>query len=222
MTGTSGSRTVLAAGRAGKLAYIDARQGWSYGALADRVDRFGNMLRSLGLRREERIIICLLDGIDWPTAFLGAIKAGVVPIPVNTLMTEYDYRFMLADSRAKVLVVSEALFAKFANLIGAMPDLMHVIVSGDNARGYRRFEDLLTTLTISREAARRLGDRRGEGGALNNLGFALVEVRRFDEAVTACQDAAAIYRETGDRHGEGIAIQNLEKTRAAQAAEADG
>ena len=59
-------------------------------------------------------------------------------------MTEDDYRFMLADSRAKVLVVSEALFPKFANLIGSSPDLVQVIVSGANARGYRRFEDLMT------------------------------------------------------------------------------
>src|SRR5208282_6513239 len=107
----------LDAGRAGKLAYIDQRQGWTYGELAERAERFGHVLRSLGIRREERILLCLLDTIDWPTAFLGAIKAGVVPVPVNTLMTEDDYRFMLADSRAKVLVVSEPLLAKFANLI---------------------------------------------------------------------------------------------------------
>ena len=70
-----------------------------------------------GVRREERILLCLLDTIDWPTAFLGAVKAGVVPIPVNTLMTEDDYRFMLADSRARTLVVSEAIYPKFENLI---------------------------------------------------------------------------------------------------------
>src|ERR1700691_3050745 len=133
----------LAAGRADKLAYIDARQGWSYGALAERVDRFGAVLRSLGLRREERIIICLLDGIDWPTAFLGAIKAGVVPVPLNTLLTENDYRFMLEDSRARALVVSEELFPKFANVIGTCPDLAHVVVSGDKAFGHPRFEELL-------------------------------------------------------------------------------
>ena len=56
------------------------------------MDRFGHVLRSLGIRREERILLALLDTIDWPTAFLGAIKAGVVPIPVSTLMTEEDYR----------------------------------------------------------------------------------------------------------------------------------
>ena len=111
----------LKAGRADKVAYIDPRGTWTYGKLAERVDRFGAVLRSLGVRREERILLALLDTIDWPTAFFGAVKTGVVPIPVNTLMTEDDYRFMLADSRARVLVVSEELFAKFANLIDASP-----------------------------------------------------------------------------------------------------
>jgi tetratricopeptide (TPR) repeat protein len=73
----------------------------------------------------------------------------------------------------------------------------------------RRFDDWLTVLTISRESARRLGDRHSEGMALNNLGLALREIRRFDEAITAHQDAAAISRETSDRHGEGRALNNL-------------
>ncbi|MGC1357456.1 MAG: benzoate-CoA ligase family protein [Xanthobacteraceae bacterium] len=133
----------LDAGRKDKLAYIDQRQGWTYGTLAERVDRFGHALRSLGVRREERIIICLLDTIDWPTAFLGAIKAGVVPVPLNTLLTKSDYRFMLEDSRARVLVVSEELFPKFANVIVGCPDLAHVVVSGANGFGHPRFEELL-------------------------------------------------------------------------------
>jgi benzoate-CoA ligase len=127
----------LAAGRADKAAYIDPRGTWTYGALADRVERFGQALRRLGIEREQRILICLTDTIDWPTAFLGAIKAGVVAIPVNTLMTEDDYRFMLTDSRAKLLVVSDVLYPKFEKLIGECPDLKHVIVSGVEAKGPR-------------------------------------------------------------------------------------
>ena len=120
------------------------RQGWTYGTLAERVDRFGHALRSLGVRREERIIICLLDTIDWPTAFLGAIKAGVVPVPLNTLLTENDYRFMLEDSRARASSSSpKSCFPKFANVIGGRPDLAHVVVSGDNGFSHPRFEDLL-------------------------------------------------------------------------------
>src|SRR5918995_3381118 len=133
----------LAAGRAGKAAFIDARGTWSYGALAERAERFGAILRDLGIQREQRILVCLLDSIDWPTAFLGALKAGVVAVPVNTLMTEDDYRFMLADSRARMLIVSEALYPKFEKLIGACPDLEHVVVSGDDTHGHKRFEDLI-------------------------------------------------------------------------------
>jgi hypothetical protein len=51
-----------------------------------------------------------------------------------------NYRFVLTDSRAKALVVSEAIYPKFANLIGLAPELMHVIVSGENAGGHRRFQ----------------------------------------------------------------------------------
>jgi benzoate-CoA ligase len=133
----------LAAGRGDRTAFIDPRGSWSYRQLADRVERFGQALRALGVRREERILICMTDTIDWPTAFLGAIKAGVVAVPVNTLMTEDDYRFMLADSRARMLIVSEELYPKFATLIAGCPDLAHVLVSGANAHGHAGFEDLL-------------------------------------------------------------------------------
>jgi benzoate-CoA ligase len=134
----------LRAGRADKPAFVDPRGSWTYGVLADRVARFADALRTLGVRREERVLIALLDTVDWPTAFLGCLKAGVIAVPVSTLMTEDDYRFMLADSRARVLVVSEALWPRFAKLVGEARDLDHVIVSGDSAHGHKRFEDLLT------------------------------------------------------------------------------
>ena len=133
----------LDAGRGGKIAFIDPDGRYSYADLADRVDRFARVLRKLGIRREERILICLLDTIDWPTAFLGAIKAGVVAVPVNTLMTEDDYRFMLKDSRARLLVVSAALYGKFAGVIGESADLAHVVVSGGDAHGRLSFAQLM-------------------------------------------------------------------------------
>ena len=133
----------LKAGRADRSAYIDPRGTWTYGQLADRVARFAASLRALGVRREERVLIVLLDTIDWPTAFLGCLKTGAVAVAVNTLMTEDDYRFMLTDSRARVLVVSEALYPRFQKIIGQSADLEHVIVSGDNAQGHKRFEDMI-------------------------------------------------------------------------------
>jgi benzoate-CoA ligase family protein len=133
----------LDAGRGDKAAYIDHRGTCTYATLAARVERFGNVLRALDVRREERVLICLLDTIDWPTAFLGAIKAGVVAVPVNTLLTEDDYRFMLEDSRARLLVISEELLPKFAKAIESSKTLTHVIVSGDDAKGHQRFDELL-------------------------------------------------------------------------------
>src|ERR1700735_1136423 len=142
----------LDAGRAGKLAFIDHRQGskhqgWTYGELPERVERFGHVLRALGLRREERVLLCLLDTIDWPTAFLGAIKAGIVPVPVNTLLTEDDYRFMLEDSRARLLVVSEELYPKFAKALAASADPPLVVVSGTGTHHHTSFAALLAGAT---------------------------------------------------------------------------
>src|SRR5262249_22166185 len=131
------------AGRADKIAFIDHRDKYSYADLADRVERFGHVLRGLGVRSEERVLICLLDTIDWPTAFLGAVKAGVVAVPVNTLMTEDDYRFMLEDSRARVLVASEELCPEFKPRIAASKSVQHVIVSGEKAHAHHGFADLL-------------------------------------------------------------------------------
>src|SRR6187549_2186712 len=148
----------LDAGRAGKLAYIDVRGTHTYGQLADRVARFGAALRGFGVKREERVLIALLDTIDWPTAFLGCLKAGVVAVPVNTLMTENDYRFMLADSRARMLVVSDTLLDRFSKLIEEAPDLEHVVVSGANPHGFKSFEELIAKAEPCTETAPTAGD----------------------------------------------------------------
>lgn len=103
----------LAAGRGERIAFIDDRGSISYAELARRVNRFASSLAGLGLRPEDRVMVCMLDTIDWPVAFLGAIKAGVVPVAVNTLLKPQDYEYMLRDSRARVLFVSQALLPSF-------------------------------------------------------------------------------------------------------------
>src|SRR5262249_43082099 len=123
----------LAAGRPGKAAYIDAPGALTYGQRADPLPRVAAAPPGLGVQREERVLLALLDTADWPTAFLGCLKAGIIAVPVNTLLTEDDYGFTLADSRAKCLVVSESLFPKFEKLIKQSPDLDHVIVSRPNS-----------------------------------------------------------------------------------------
>ncbi len=118
----------LKAGRGAKIAYIDDAGQCSYAELAERVNRFGNHLLSLGLRMEDRVLIAMHDSIDWPVAFLGAIKAGIVPVAVNTLLTSKDYEYMMQDSRAKALLVSPPLKPLFEPFLSSLPFLKHVLV----------------------------------------------------------------------------------------------
>jgi benzoate-CoA ligase len=143
----------LQAGRGGKLAYVDDAGSCTYAELAARVNRFAGALASLGMRIEDRVLLCLADTIDFPTAFLGCIKAGVVPIAVNTLLTAADYGYMLSNSRARVLVVTAQLLPTFASLLPKLPHLEHVVVSRGDAGGHLALDALLARGSDTFDAA---------------------------------------------------------------------
>jgi benzoate-CoA ligase len=129
------------AGRASKVAYIDDTASVTYGQLAERVDRAANALRALGIEREQRIAIAMLDCADWVALFLGAIKAGIVPVAMNTLLTRADYDYQLRDSRAQALFVSEPLLRNFEGV-----KLRHIVP-------HARLKELLSAAPAKAEAA---------------------------------------------------------------------
>lgn len=92
-----------------KKAFIDDQGCLTYGQLDDRVRRVAAGLRSMGIKREDRILLLMHDCNDWPVSFLGAMYAGVVPVAVNTLLTADDYAYMLENSRSQAVFVSGAL-----------------------------------------------------------------------------------------------------------------
>jgi benzoate-CoA ligase len=139
--------------RPGKIAYIDERGSYSVADLAERVNRCANALTDLGLALEARVMVCLLDTIDFPSVFLGAIKAGLVPVAVNTLLTSSDFDFMLRDSRAQALIVSEPLLPAFEQILERQPFLKHVIVSGGNSSDHLELKDLVEKATKDFAAA---------------------------------------------------------------------
>lgn len=151
MSGMSGSYNAVTwlldrnvdEGRANKLAFTDTVSELTYGELQKQSCRVANMLRRLGVRREERVAMIMLDTVDFPVVFLGAIRAGVVPVPLNTLLTSDQYAYVLADCRARVLFISEALLPVVKDMVGRMPDLDHVVVSGNDARGHKKLSDEL-------------------------------------------------------------------------------
>ena len=120
----------LNAGRPDKAAFVDDVGSLSYGALADRSRRLAAALHALGVRREERVLLLMQDGCDWPLSFLGALYAGVVPVAVNTLLTADDYAYMLEHSRAQAVIVSGALLPTLAMaMVKSDHEVRQVLVS---------------------------------------------------------------------------------------------
>ena len=152
----------LEQGRTDKRALIDDAGPVTYGQLAERANRAGNLLASLGVREEERVLLALLDTRDFPALFLGAIKLGAVPVPVNTLMQPQDYAHFALDSRARVLVVSDALLPKMAQAISESPYLKEVIVAkthlGGVAHPHKALDELLEKSSPKLDAARTTPD----------------------------------------------------------------
>ena len=134
-------------GRAGKLAYVDDLGTLTYGELAERSHRLAAALVALGLRREERVLLAMLDGNDWPVSFLACLLAGVVPVAVNTLLTADDYAYMLEHSRAQAVLVSGAIAPVLsAALAKARHEVRHVVVSqpqGEPPAGAMAIESLV-------------------------------------------------------------------------------
>jgi benzoate-CoA ligase family protein len=111
-------------GRGDRLAVIDDEGRYTYAELAARASRAAGALRDLGVQPEQRVALVMLDSVDLVAAFLGAIALGAVPIPLNTLLPGDDYVHLLRDSRARVLIASDALIGKLAPAIAGTPHLL--------------------------------------------------------------------------------------------------
>jgi benzoate-CoA ligase family protein len=104
----------LEAGRGGRPAVVCGDERLSYAGLFDAACRAGRALTDLGVRREERVLLVLDDTPAFPATFLGAIRIGAVPVPVNPLYRAEDYRYFLEDSYAKLAVVDAPFADKLA------------------------------------------------------------------------------------------------------------
>ena len=150
----------LNAGRASRLAYIDDTQRLSYGELAERVRRCAAGLLALGVKREERVLMVMHDSVDWPVAFLGALYAGIVPVPVNTLLSADDYAYMVEHSTAQALLVSRALWPALQGAVAATGRPVPVVVAGDGEapERTRSFAQLLEAAPLAAPADTRADD----------------------------------------------------------------
>ena len=106
----------LAEGRGGKTAIVfdDTGECVTYGQLAERVNRCGNLLRSLAGETGGRLLMVVKDCPEFFYLFWGAVKAGLIPVPLNTLLRAGDYRYVVEDSACAGLVYSPEYRAEVA------------------------------------------------------------------------------------------------------------
>jgi len=134
----------VAEGRGDRLAVVCGDEELTYAELQERANRVGNVLRDLGLRRDERVMVVALDGPGLLDAFFGAMKVGAVPILTNTLLKPADYKYMLNDSRATVLVISEQLLPSFETIPRPeLPHLRQVLILGEARLGMESLPALM-------------------------------------------------------------------------------
>ena len=101
----------------------------TYGELHERSNRVGNALAELGVEPEQRVMMLMLDTLEFPVCFWGAIRLGAVAVPVNTLLQAADYEYFINDSRARVLIVDEALWPVIEPIESNLPFLKNIVIA---------------------------------------------------------------------------------------------
>src|ERR1700682_4254611 len=139
-------------GNGGKVAFKEKDRRLTYGELQAASCRFGRGLEKLGLRGESRIVLLHLDTIEFPVAFWGAIRAGVIPIPLNTLLTPEQYAYMIEDSRAEAILISPQLVNSILPILDRLTWLKLAIVTGADKKmpkigklKVKRFDEVLAS-----------------------------------------------------------------------------
>lgn len=138
-------------GRGDHVAFREAAGGkrtMSYGELATESGRVADALGRAGINREERAAMLVLDQLEFPPIFWGCLKAGVVPIPLNTLLAAPVYEVILNDSRATCLFVSAELWDTIEPAVHAARHLRQIVViGGEGPEGTRTFDDFMANST---------------------------------------------------------------------------
>ena len=133
----------LEAGRGGKAAVRGEDGEVTYEQLLASACAAGRALRALGVHREQRVMLVLDDTPAFPALFLGAIRAGVVPVPVNPLFKPDDYRYLVEDSDARAVVVDLGLLPKVREALAGYREPVELVTVGGADDGTRDLQELL-------------------------------------------------------------------------------
>jgi benzoate-CoA ligase family protein len=121
-------------GRTDRLALTGPAGTRSYGELCAEACRWGNGLQSLGLKRGDRVLMFLDDTPAYPAAIFGAVRAGLVPLLINTLTPPDLLQFYLSDSSASV-AIAEAEFCPRFDARACQDTLLRTLISVNGTAG---------------------------------------------------------------------------------------
>jgi benzoate-CoA ligase family protein len=124
----------LGKGRGDRLALTGPAGTRSYAQLCADASRWGHGLMSLGLKRGDRILMFLDDTPAYPAAFFGAVRAGFVPLLINTLTPPDLLQFYLSDSGAAVAVADAEFYARF-DAVACKDTALHTLIVVNGAAG---------------------------------------------------------------------------------------
>src|SRR3979490_2346126 len=120
----------LGKGQGDKIALTGPAGTRSYGELCAEASRWGHGLQSRGLKRGDRVLMFLDDTPAYPAAFFGAVRAGFVPLLINTLTPPDLWQFSLSDSGATVAVADTEFCSRFDTLACEDTALRTLVVNG--------------------------------------------------------------------------------------------
>ncbi len=129
----------IAAGRENKIAIFSSETTWTFGELVRLASRVGNALKNLGVERENRVALLLVDGPELVASFYGAMAIGAVPVPLNTSLPPADYEFLLNHSRARVAIVGATLAYLIEPVRSQCRQLRQVVLVG-GSRSWQAIE----------------------------------------------------------------------------------
>ncbi|MCU1681382.1 MAG: badA [Amycolatopsis sp.] len=123
-------------GRGERVAAVSARRTLTYAELSAEVRRVATGFRNLGVRPEERVMLCMVDDVELLSGILGAMYAGAVPIPVSTMVTGPELGKVLGDSRARVLCVSGEFAGQAVEAVALAPEVTDVVLDRGETAGF--------------------------------------------------------------------------------------
>ncbi len=126
-----------------KSAFIDPQRCLTYHDLQSATRKMATVLASLNIARKSRIAMLMFDTVDFPIVFWGSLRAGIVPVCLNTLLTSDQYQYLLSDSGVEALFVSSELLPVVVPILKHCDALRHIVVVGEGEHQYPRFQDLL-------------------------------------------------------------------------------